>query len=153
MRNTLKKKKVVFLPMHHLKGFLIKSILDYAGDDIGCQITVCWVLFSGKDCSQGQENSCISSACRAAEMWERWERCLIPLGISGGEHFLNNTPAYNRKFCSARWGGVILLIQPSPRQMLWDTLDVYLAKPKSTSELGIILQGKKKGQSFLRSQP
>lgn len=47
-------KKCVFLPMHHLKGFLIKSILDYAGDDIGCQITVCWVLFSGKDCSQGQ---------------------------------------------------------------------------------------------------
>lgn len=47
-------KKCVFLPMHHLKGFLIKSILDYAGDDIGSQVIVCWVLFSGKDCSQGQ---------------------------------------------------------------------------------------------------
>lgn len=48
--------------MHHLKGFLIKSILDYAGDDIGSQIIVYGVLFSWKDCSRGQENSCIYSA-------------------------------------------------------------------------------------------
>lgn len=66
MRNTLEKKKCAFLPMHHLKGFLIKSILDYAGDDIGSQIIVCGVLFSRKDCSQGQENSCMYSASGAA---------------------------------------------------------------------------------------
>lgn len=54
--------------MHHLKGFLIKSILDYAGDDIGSQIIVCEVLFSWKDCSQGQENSCMYSASGAAWM-------------------------------------------------------------------------------------
>lgn len=47
--------------MHHLKGFLIKSILDYAGDDVGSHIAIRWVLISGNNCSQGQ-------ACSAAEM-------------------------------------------------------------------------------------
>lgn len=37
--------------------------------------------------------------------------------------------------------GLIFLIQPSRGQMLWDTLDLCLAKSKS--ELGIILQGKR----------
>lgn len=94
------KQRSVFIPVHHLKGFLIKSILDYAGDDTGSHSTVCWVLFPGKDRSQGQENSCISSAQGTAEMWERWGGCLIPCG----EHFLNNVVACSRKFCSASWG-------------------------------------------------
>lgn len=43
---------------------------------------------------------------------------------------------------------LIFLIQPSWGQMLWDTLDLYLAKPKSKSELGIILQGKRDRASW-----
>lgn len=62
------KKKNVFLPVHHLKGFLIKSIVDYVGCDSGSQIIVCGALFSGKGCCQGQQNPYIYSALSAPEM-------------------------------------------------------------------------------------
>lgn len=41
--------------MHHLKGFLIKSILDYAGDDIGSQIIVCGFCSQGKIVPRGRK--------------------------------------------------------------------------------------------------
>lgn len=103
-------------------------------------------------CSQGKivpKGSKIPASIQPAGLLrcERGERCFIPLGVSGAEHFLNNTPAYNRKFCSARWGSDIS-DSAEPRQMLWDTLDLYLAKSKSKSELGIVLQRKKDRDSW-----
>lgn len=84
-------------------------------------------------------------------MWERWERCLIPLGISGGEHFPNNTPAYNRKFCSARWESDI----PDSAEPRTDALRYPWSVPGKiqTQIRAGNCSAREKGRSLLRSQP